>query len=519
MKRGKISRGTSFSRGISCLLAILSASCMVACGDTGGGFNSNIWDNEGSYSVGQQWADDVESVEGDTTSDLPQPSEPNPDKTLLRTEVDGIGHKIAYYEDGTQEDLGRVVPMDFHSPEPEKQYAYTVLSNESKGQGLCAFYKDLYAEAVAFHDSTATLKPTLEQGQKFYVVAKINFARHGLRVQEAISVWKAFNESNPSFYWISSTLLYSDSVLWFLAEEPYAKYSVRREIDDKIAEMAVDCETYLSGSTSLAERALTIFDYVTYRVEYAYKSDGKTPRDDVWAHNVVGSAMYGQGVCETYAQTYDFLCDVFGIECITVVGDAGKSAKEREGHAWNYLCLDGEWYAVDATWADQADGIFRQYFGIDLKDYKATHSPEPSGNWGIEYQCTLPTLSGGLCPVRVRKEQEKSVLTASIEKALETMTDEQGAYEITLYPHTEVTTRAKVNIFHRNAKIYATVLPKVKRITFLGRKTRISLADTYFYLTSLTADTKVTLSCNVTFKDVEYTPSQWIKGNYQITNA
>ena len=45
--------------------------------------------------------------------------------------------------------------------------------------------------------------------------------------------------------------------------------------------------------------------------------------------------------------------DMLDIECITVYGLPRSSGAE---HAWNQVCLDGEWYCVDTAWDDPIGG-------------------------------------------------------------------------------------------------------------------------------------------------------------------
>ncbi len=56
-----------------------------------------------------------------------------------------------------------------------------------------------------------------------------------------------------------------------------------------------------------------------------------------------------------------------GIPCIYVDGDARGSA---EGHAWNMISLDGEYYYVDATNGDQPE--FLEGDAVQLAEHKTT---------------------------------------------------------------------------------------------------------------------------------------------------
>ncbi len=69
---------------------------------------------------------------------------------------------------------------------------------------------------------------------------------------------------------------------------------------------------------------------------------------DDW--NAFGVLCDGYGVCESYAEAFQMLCHMVGIECTGVIGFAG------EGHKWNAVKIDGEWYQCDVTWDDPIGG-------------------------------------------------------------------------------------------------------------------------------------------------------------------
>jgi hypothetical protein len=77
--------------------------------------------------------------------------------------------------------------------------------------------------------------------------------------------------------------------------------------------------------------------------------------DDAWS---CISALEGRNgangpVCEGYARAFKVLCDELEIPCVLVDGEARSDRYEKPGgHMWNYVQLDGGWYAVDVTWND-----------------------------------------------------------------------------------------------------------------------------------------------------------------------
>ena len=73
-----------------------------------------------------------------------------------------------------------------------------------------------------------------------------------------------------------------------------------------------------------------------------------------------------QSVCAGYARAYKLLCDLAGIECFCVYGNAGGGLGGGGAHQWNVIKLDdGKWYEVDVTFDDgltQGGNICREFF-------------------------------------------------------------------------------------------------------------------------------------------------------------
>ena len=83
-----------------------------------------------------------------------------------------------------------------------------------------------------------------------------------------------------------------------------------------------------------------LIDYMSYNAESNNKA------------SVYGALIEKKGVCEAYARTYKYILDEIGIENILVTGTATNSTGLTEDHMWNYVKLNGKWYAVDVTWDD-----------------------------------------------------------------------------------------------------------------------------------------------------------------------
>lgn len=89
-----------------------------------------------------------------------------------------------------------------------------------------------------------------------------------------------------------------------------------------------------------------VHDYLVANLEY----DSSISRDNIY--NIYGALINRCTVCEGYARSFKYIMDDLGIPCLIACGDAINSSGEIESHAWNYVQLDGSWYAMDVTWDD-----------------------------------------------------------------------------------------------------------------------------------------------------------------------
>ena len=97
-----------------------------------------------------------------------------------------------------------------------------------------------------------------------------------------------------------------------------------------------------------------------------------------------GVLLHGIAVCSGYADTFELLCDLAGIECVVI---GGWSTRTGEGHAWNQVRVDGVWYNVDVCWDDPVSSkpILRyNYFLISDEEFYTTH-----GTHNKKYDCLV----------------------------------------------------------------------------------------------------------------------------------
>lgn len=93
------------------------------------------------------------------------------------------------------------------------------------------------------------------------------------------------------------------------------------------------------------DKIRAVHDYLVDTIDY----DGSK---ESTAYTAYGALVDKKAVCEGYAKAFKYVLDDMKIPCILVRGVAKNNDGESEGHAWNYVKVDDQWYAVDVTWDD-----------------------------------------------------------------------------------------------------------------------------------------------------------------------
>lgn len=136
-------------------------------------------------------------------------------------------------------------------------------------------------------------------------------------------------------------------------------------LSERDAALLAQCREILSECVTQDmtdfEKERSVYGWLTdYGSEHQDMSvhDPLTPLGQADNTNPYGVLVKGRGICLGYATTFQLLMDMAGVECVTVVGARKES---RADHAWNMVCLEGEWYCVDATLDITARKMYGHY--------------------------------------------------------------------------------------------------------------------------------------------------------------
>lgn len=110
-----------------------------------------------------------------------------------------------------------------------------------------------------------------------------------------------------------------------------------------------------------AEKRRAIYDYLEENTSYDdaalenAEENNFQKVDDKYrdSFSTYGILVKKVGVCQSYAYTYDYLCELAGVECIMVTGDMMGYLP----HAWNKVKIGNEWFVIDVTNNEKSLGI------------------------------------------------------------------------------------------------------------------------------------------------------------------
>jgi len=153
-------------------------------------------------------------------------------------------------------------------------------------------------------------------------------------------------------------------------EEEIAERQER--IEDKVEEIFAQMPQELDDYGTVKY----LYEYVIGNTEYVLDCPDN--------QNICSVFLRGESVCQGYAKAMQYLLQEAGIESALVLGTVGGG----EGHAWNLVRMDGEWYYVDATWGDasyqveegsedyavsQMPTLNYDYLGVTTRQLQETH--------------------------------------------------------------------------------------------------------------------------------------------------
>ena len=224
------------------------------------------------------------------------------------------------------------------------------------------------------------------------------------------SAIEAFTYDNPEVFYLSpnkmylsiETTTYANSKTYNVFinngnENNYLidEFSNEAQVNQALGQIEAVKNNIISNRTGNAyDDIKMVHDYLVDTVEY----DTSISKPNIY--NLYGALVNRVAVCEGYARAFKYLMDEMGIPCVIVIGQGTNSRGETENHAWNYIEVNGSWYAIDCTWDDPVvEGIGTvsnsskyKYFLKGSSEFSVDHIPSNQFTPGGK-KFSYPTLS------------------------------------------------------------------------------------------------------------------------------
>lgn len=189
--------------------------------------------------------------------------------------------------------------MDAPSYSSPNQWAFESVADPSRGEWMN------YTSECASNDYTFTMTATGTYNFRFYVMD---------------------TAANVYYLRLSFNIGVSDS-----------KYP---SVDSIVQSAVAECNSKTDGSEYA--KALWLHDWLLDQLEY----------DNTLKWSSAESALTRKlGTCQSYESAYAKLLTAAGIE-------NSETRDTYDGHTWNAMKLDGQWYQTDCTWDDSSDNWY-----------------------------------------------------------------------------------------------------------------------------------------------------------------
>ncbi|NXB69948.1 KY peptidase, partial [Donacobius atricapilla] len=200
----------------------------------------------------------------------------------------------------------------------------------------------------------------------------------------------------PAYPWDKSSLKSMPVDLQQL--EKLDAYALKVNVKNSVEELV---KALLKKARTDLEKVRAIWMWICHHIEYdvvGYHNKSQLsskPRDVL---------QMGKSICEGYAELFEHMCSLAGIQCKKLSGHAkghgyktGQTFTGDSDHAWNAVYLEGRWHLLDSTWGSgSVDDSFTKftyrynefYFLTHPALFINNHFPDNS-NW----QLLKPTLT------------------------------------------------------------------------------------------------------------------------------
>ena len=206
---------------------------------------------------------------------------------------------------------------------------------------------------------------------------EVSMENKKISTDEFIAVWHVYLNDYPQHFWVnkevgyrydsqSNVVSFNMSYLMSKSDRDVAVQKFNNSVNAILAK--------LDGNMSQYDLEKIIHDELILLVTYDMTNI-------TFCHTAYGALVQNRAVCDGYAQSFEYICRLAGIQAYIVEGKAVNNANgQYENHAWNVVMLDGNYCLVDVTWDDanepEREYIHYKYFNVTTEEMNEDHIPD-----------------------------------------------------------------------------------------------------------------------------------------------
>ena len=226
-------------------------------------------------------------------------------------------------------------------------YIYNMLSEEER-----YLWDSLDAVCSAYLNGTDSVEDSYNG--KYY----LPYVYSGnINLQDAVYLSYIFKYTNPQYYFLYGVMwgnVGTDNFITFSVYDAFVDGNARMAATQNM-KMQVDSWKEMAGQCgSDEEKVKLLHDLIINKVDYNYDFyEEGFDENTAYTQSAYSVFCMDKTVCAGYAQAFELMCNLTGIDCIAVTS---------KDHEWNKVRINDSWYNVDCTWADQSSWIDYEYF-------------------------------------------------------------------------------------------------------------------------------------------------------------
>ncbi len=196
----------------------------------------------------------------------------------------------------------------------------------------CSYMYDMLetAEEQEFYDELLSICKEIDASDEVYTATPYASCK-SIGTQRGMEIAWIFHYDHPEFFWLEPEMLVLTGRVAFSVLDDYQDGAVRKATK---ADIFAEVQMYIDGAMQ--------YEAPYDRAKYLYQTlhENVTYQAGEWDQTIASTFLERQTVCAGFSKAYALLCNAVGVDTVSVSSCS---------HAWNAVCLSGNWYNVDVT--------------------------------------------------------------------------------------------------------------------------------------------------------------------------